>query len=148
LKSQVQALIIIAIAFAALTGILVAAAQPGMTCACGPPVGFPPTCVVNPCPGSEMLAMDSYKVNSPTNATLTIVNIGSLSIGFSYYQVSQSNSAQFTHDNWTEPILPPNQTRSANIVISGAPFTFQSGTSYTITIVTMRNFLYTFTIKA
>jgi hypothetical protein len=95
-----------------------------------------------------MLTMESYKVNSPTNATLTIVNTSPLSIGFSYYIVSQSNNAQFTHDNWTEPILPPNHVLDANILVSGATFTFQSGTSYTITIVTTRNNPFTFTIKA
>jgi hypothetical protein len=148
LKSQLRALIIIVVAFSALLGILAASGEAGTNCGCGTPVGFPPTCVVAPCPAHEMMTMESYKVNSPTNATLTMRNTGWLSIGFSYYQVSQSNSAMFTHLNWTEPILPPNQALDATVVISGASFTFQPGTSYTITIVTLRNNPFTFTIKA
>jgi len=95
-----------------------------------------------------MLAMESCKVNSPINATLTIWNTSPVGIGFSSYKVSQSNSAQFNHENWTEPMLEPGQLFNASIVISGASFTFQSGTSYTITIVTLRNNSFIFTIKA
>jgi hypothetical protein len=145
LKSQLQALIVIAIAFSALIGIL-AAFYPGITCSCGTPVGYPATCLVYPCPAHEMLTMESYKVNSPTNATLTIVNTSPIGIGFSSYKVSQSHGAQFTYENWTEPMLEPNQMFNASIIISGASFTFQSGTSYTITIVTLRNNPFTFTI--
>jgi hypothetical protein len=95
-----------------------------------------------------MLAMESYRVNSATNATLTIWNTSPVGIGFSSYKVCQSNSAQFNYENWTEPMLEPGQMLNASIIITGASFTFQSGTSYTITIVTLRNNSFTFTIKA
>ena len=147
MKSQEQALVIIALAFSALMGILAAAGEAGMTCSCGTPIGFPPACVVTPCPGRELLTMDSYKINSPTNVTLTIRNIGDMGIGFSSYTVSQSNSVQYTYNNWTEPMLQPNQVFGANILINGAPFTFQSGLPYTVTIVTTRNNQFTFTIQ-
>ena len=137
----------IAVAFSALIGILAAAGESGTTCACGTPIGFPPACVVTPCPGREALTMDSYKINSPTNATLTIRNTGWTGIGFSSYTVSQSNSVQYTYNNWTEPMLQPNQAFSANILIEGAPFTFQPSYSYTVTVVTTRNNLFTFTIQ-
>ncbi len=94
-----------------------------------------------------MLVMESYKINSPTNATLTILNNGELTVNFWYYNVSQSNGATFTHANWTEPMLAPNQAFDANILIAGAPFTFQSGSSYTITVVTTRNNPFHFTVN-
>lgn len=147
MKTQLEALTIITIAFSALIGILAAVGSSGMTCSCGTPVGFPPTCLVTPCPGRELLTMVSYTVNSPTNATLTIWNVGSVQIAFSSYAVSQSNGALYAYDNWTEPRLNPNQRVDANILIGGASFTFQSGTTYTVSIVTIRNNHFDFTIQ-
>ena len=105
-------------------------------------------CPVTPCPGQENLNVETSQVNSPTNMTLNIRNVGSVSTTFNSYIVKDSVGNQYTKSNWSGPTLNPNSLLAINIVIDGSAFTFQSKSSYTVTLVTLRNNLFSFTITA
>ncbi len=107
-----------------------------------------PGCIVTPCPGQESLNVETSQVNSPTNVTLNIRNVGSVSTTFNSYIVKDSDGNQYTKSNWSGPTLNPNSLLAINIVIDGSAFTFQSKSSYTVTLVTLRNNLFSFTITA
>jgi len=83
--------------------------------------------------------MQSYILNSPTNATLTLKNTGSVAVYLAAYKVTGPNGLYFANTNWTGPAIGPNYIGAANILIDGKAFTFQSSTSYTISITTSRN---------
>lgn len=93
-----------------------------------------------------MMVMESYKVNSPTNVTLTLMNTGPMVIQLVSYTVSTPNSAHFANTNWTGPVINPSQNVNATILIDGKTFTFQSVPTCTITVVTSRNNPFTFTV--
>jgi|SRR2546427_3976303 len=105
-----------------------------------------PGCPVSPCPGREALNVDTSQVNSPTNLTLTIRNLGSASVELVSYSVKDAAGNQYTKTNWTGPNINTNQVVTVNIVIDGSAFTFQHGYYYTILVTTARNNLFTFTI--
>ena len=107
-----------------------------------------PWCPVIPCPGQENLNVETSHVNSPTNMTLNIRNVGSVSTTFNSYIVKDSVGNQYTKSNWSGPTLNPNSLLAINIVNDGSAFTFQSKSSYTVTLVTARNNLFSFTITA
>jgi hypothetical protein len=104
-----------------------------------------PGCPVGPCPGREVLNIESSQVNSPTNLTLNIRNIGVVGTSIVSYKV-QYYANQFTKTNITEPFFMPNQVVAINVVIDGNAFTFQSGNTYSIAMTTVRNNIFTFTI--
>ncbi len=107
-----------------------------------------PGCIVTPCPGQESLTVETSHVNSPTNLTLNVRNVGSVSTTFNSYIVKDSVGNQYTKSNWSGPTLSPNSLLAINIVIDGSSFTFQSKSSYTVTLVTARNNQFGFTITA
>ena len=107
-----------------------------------------PGCIVTPCPGQESLNVETSQVNSPTNMTLNVRNVGSVSTTFNSYIVKDSVGNQYTKSNWSGPTLNPNSLLAICIVIDGSAFTFQSKSSYTVTLVTLRNNLFSFTITA
>ena len=107
-----------------------------------------PGCIVTPCPGQESLNVETSQVNSPTNMTLNVRNVGSVSTTFNSYIVKDSVGNQYTKSNWSGPTLNPNSLLAICIVIDGSAFTFQSKSSYTVTMVTLRNNLFSFTITA
>ena len=88
------------------------------------------------------------QVNSPTNLTLSVRNVGSVGISLYSYVVKDSVGDQFARMNWTTPFMNPNQLTAINIIIDGSAFTFQSKNTYTIIVTTARNNLLTFTITA
>ena len=90
--------------------------------------------------------MESYRIESPTNVTLTILNTGSIAVNLASYTVRDSNGAQFDNTSWTGPLIDPNQNMTANILIDGKSFTFQPTSTYTIIVVTSRSNPFTFTI--
>jgi hypothetical protein len=90
--------------------------------------------------------MDSYAVNSPTNVTLSLRNIGVIAISLVGYNVTEPHVASFSRANWTEPMIGPNTVANVNILINGTAFSFQSGITYTIATTTTRNNIFTFTI--
>ena len=105
-----------------------------------------PGCPVTPCPGREGLNLDSFQVNSPTNLTLHITNTGAESIALVAYSVKAASGYQYSKTNWTGPYLQPNQVVAINFVIDGSTFTFQSYSSYYVTVTSTRNNLFTLTI--
>jgi hypothetical protein len=121
----------------------------GSSPTCGPCWSSnPPGCPVVPCPGHEALNIEASQVNSPTNVTLNIRNTGSVVIRLDSYVAKDSVGNQYTKTNWTIPVMNPNQLAEINIVIDGSSFTFQRGNYYTIGVISARNNLFTFTIKA
>ena len=102
-------------------------------------IGFSPLPCGGPCPGKEALFLESYQVNTPTNMTLTIVNTGVASTYFVSYSVKSAAGQVYSNGSWSEPSFGPNDRLAVNIVIDGIGFTFQSGSSYTVTIGTARN---------
>jgi hypothetical protein len=107
-----------------------------------------PGCFVTPCPGRELLVVETSQVNSPSNVTLNIRNIGEVNTSLDSYAVKDSNGDQYTRMNWTSPFMSPNQLTAVNIVIDGSAFTFQSKNTYTIAVTSTRNNIFTFTITA
>ena len=104
-------------------------------------------CPVTPCPGREALNVETSQINSPTNLTLNIRGLGTMSVGLAAYSVTY-NGNQYTKTNWTGPTINTNQVAAVNILIDGSAFTFQSRNTYTIAVTTMRNNIFTFTITA
>src|SRR6267143_2258507 len=98
-----------------------------------------PGCFVTPCPGRESLNIEALQVNSPTNLTLSVRNMGSVGTSFTSYVVKDSLGNQYAKMNWTTPFMTPNQLAAINKVIDGNAFTFQSKNSYTVTLITTRN---------
>jgi hypothetical protein len=90
--------------------------------------------------------MTSYQFNTPTNVTLSIMNPGNAVVSLIAYYVKDSSSAQYANSNWPGPRISPAGATSINILIDGTAFTFQRGYSYTVSVVTSRNYQYSFTI--
>src|SRR5260370_8207462 len=97
-----------------------------------------PGCPVNPCPGQENLNVETSQINSPTNVILNIRNVGSVSTTFNSYIVKDSVGNQYTKSNWSGPTLNPNSLLPINIVIDGSAFTFNSKSTYTVTLPPFR----------
>jgi hypothetical protein len=112
--------------------------------------------VQNPVP-KESLNVESFAFASNNlNITLSVRNTGSVAIAFASYYVKDSNGNQYARLNWPTDAagkypasVNPNGLVSVNIAIGtacgssctgGGSFTaFQSGFSYTVTLVTTRN---------
>jgi len=136
-------------AFALLTLVLVAATAISISiyhysqgsctgCGCGG--------LVTPCPGREALNVESYSFNSPTNATLDIRSTGTVSVTMIDYYVKDSAGDVYSSTNWLGLMAPPNALVHANIFVDGNAITFQTGNTYTITVITSRNNQFTFTV--
>ena len=107
-----------------------------------------PGCFVTPCPGRESLNIETSQVNSPTNLTLSVRNVGSVGTTLISYVVKDSLGNQYAKMNWTTPFMSPNQLAAINIIIDGSAFTFQSKNTYNIALTTTRNNIFTFTLIA
>ena len=92
--------------------------------------------------------IETSQVNSPTNLTLSVRNVGSVGITLISYVVKDSVGSQYARMNWTTPFMNQNQLSAINIIIDGSAFTFQSKNTYTIALTTARNNMFTFTITA
>ena len=113
--------------------------------------------------GKEALNIDSFLLNSPTNASLVLRNVGSLTVSLESYSVKDSSGNQWQSSRWRNattpgPTISPNTSAPTIITIgqgcggcsySGTPgaFTqFSTGKIYTIIDVSARNNQFTFTI--
>lgn len=110
--------------------------------------------LLQPCPSPqnrEKIVFNSFHVNSPSNVTLTVRNEGNLTVDLADYYVKDNSGDQYANAPWSGPTISPGVTASVNILLmgqlSGQPFQFQTGHTYTIVVVTARNtaFPYTFT---
>ena len=113
--------------------------------------------------GREALNMDLFQVNSSTNVSLNLRNVGSISLSLQVYLVKDSAGDQWQSDQWQNvstpgPTLSPNSVATTVITIgqscnscsyTGATGAFSQFTStkyYTVEVVTARNDPFTFTI--
>jgi hypothetical protein len=113
------------------------------------------TLTVTPFTGYESLNLELAYVNSPTNTSLYLRNTGSATTHLMSYFVTDSSLDSYHLANWNGPTINPNQLGIAKIligsscsgcVLTGSAFNFTAGNSYTITVVTTYNNLFTFTI--
>jgi hypothetical protein len=123
---------------------VVSATFVGLTLYTPPPI-WGPNPPVSP---KEALNMMSYTVNSPTNVTLKIINAGPSTVYLVAYFVKNPNGQWYNNTQWLGPTFSPNAIATVNFPIDGNTFTFQSGYSYTVFVVTSRNNLIGFPIKA
>ncbi len=88
------------------------------------------------------------------NMTLFLRNIGSAQTRLASYYVSDLNGNQYAKTPWSGPSIPPTTLGRAYIAINpacgcqliGSPFTYNSGNTYVVTVVTARNTQFQFTI--
>ena len=146
-KNTLGPLVVVLVGVAAFGTILVFSEQP-TACPCNsssnPSNPWYP-CIHNPCP-KETLTLVSYQINTPTNLTLNIMNAGATPKALVAYYVKNSAGTQYANSNWSGPTIPPSVAISVNIAIDGRAFTFQTGMSYTVTIVESTYDQFTFTI--
>ena len=114
--------------------------------------------VQNPVP-KESLNYDSFSYQT-TNMTIFIRNSGSVAVSLQTYYVKDSSGNQYTSPSgWIGGPIAPNAANATIIKINtqcsscsysnGAPangFTFVSGNSYAITVVTTRNNQFTWSL--
>jgi len=79
---------------------------------------------------------------------LSVRNVGSVGISLDSYVVKDDVGNQYARMNWTTPFMSPNQLAAISIIIDGNAFTFQSKNTYTISLTTARNNIFTVTITA
>ncbi len=92
--------------------------------------------------------VESYRLNSPTNVTLSIRNTGTASVTLVDYYVKDPAGDQYSSSNWAGPAAAPNALMHANIIVDGSVVIFQTGNTYTITVISSRNNQFAFTIVA
>jgi hypothetical protein len=101
---------------------------------------------VNPT-NMENLTLGSFRVNSPTNVTVVISNIGTANSAVSEYIVRDPSGNSYTNSTPSWPTLAPGATVTVNILLagqlSGQPFQFQSGKIYSVSVISVRNNQYT-----
>ncbi len=93
-----------------------------------------------------MLNMESFRVNSSTNVTLNIRNIGRRTATLVSYYVKDQPGNTFASLSWTGPTLESGELASVNLLIDGQAFTFQPGSTYKIEILTSENNYFTLQI--
>ncbi len=108
-----------------------------------------------PSQSQESVTME-YSSFTPTNnnVTLYLRNTGGSTVTFITYYVKDAYGNQYSKTSWVGPQESPTTLTTANILISslctcattGTAFTFASGNAYTVTLVTSRNGLFTFSI--
>jgi FlaG/FlaF family flagellin (archaellin) len=117
--------------------------------------------VQNPVPKESLNVEQGSFLTNNTVITLSVRDTGSTSIAFSSYYVKDSNGNQIALTNWPAASgypasISPNGLGTVNIRIGGSctgctgggSFTaFQSGFSYTVTLVTTRNNQFSWTAQ-
>lgn len=102
------------------------------------------SCGVTPYYGKEKMSFSSPHVNSPNNVTVTLSSTGSETLALAAYFVKDSYGNAYSNTTWAGPTLNPGASASVNILLSGQPmgqpFQFQSGHTYSVIVVTARNY--------
>jgi flagellin-like protein len=128
------------------------------------------TLLVHPTTGQENLALEACSpcsFTSGTNVTMSIRELGTVNVTLTSYFVKDSSGNQYSRISWTgqntPPVIAPNQVQGIIVLIgttvttppttcgssctlTGNAFTFNSGYSYTITMVTSRNTQFSFSV--
>ena len=127
------------------------------------------TLLVHPTTGQENLALEACSPCSFTgtsNVTLNIRELGTVNVTLTSYFVKDSSGNQYSRIAWnTGPnqpaVIAPNQVKGIIVLIglgtsggqcgtsctlTGNAFTYTSGYSYTITMVTSRNTQFSFSV--
>src|SRR5260370_1534729 len=146
-KNTIAPLVVVLVGVAAFGTLLAFFTQP-ISCGCsGSSSPSSPwyVCLKNPC-AKATLNLDSDQFHSPTNVTLNIRGNGVNTVDLIAYYVKDPNGNQHANSNWPGPTIPPTAAVPVTILIDGTTFTFQKGNSYTVTVGTSRNDLYSFTI--
>jgi hypothetical protein len=113
------------------------------------------TLLVQPNVGKETITMDTYAFPNNNNVSITLRNAGTVPVTFATYYVKNATTGAFTQSGWTSgPTIQPNAAGIAQIGMSTAgggsfssgSFTFLSGNSYTVTLVTSRNNQFNFNV--
>ena len=102
------------------------------------------------------LEFSSFGPNNPTyNVTLYLRNTGSAPITLVSYYVKNLNSSQYAKSTWTgPPSITPTTLGQAQLLISsacsctntGSAFTFSTGNSYTITLLSSRGSTFSYSV--
>jgi hypothetical protein len=111
--------------------------------------------LVTPSVGKEAINIENSAFTNGTSVTLYLRNTGTASISLITYYVKDNSGNQYSRTTWTGPSIAPNALATTNIYIGatncptctnqGNTFTFVSGNSYTVTVVTSRNNQFVFT---
>ena len=123
-----------------------------------PSLILPPSPPVNT--GHELLNLETYAFpsNSSTSVILNLRNAGTISTTLASYYVKDSSGNQWAQTNWNGPSINPNAVGTTTITIgsscngcvytggSGAFTHFNSTYTYTISVVTTRNNLFTYAV--
>jgi hypothetical protein len=103
----------------------------------------------------ESLSMDSFSFGSGTNVTMYIRNTGAVSVQLVSYYVRDASGDTYSLTSFAGPTIASNTVVPVTVKIgsecpgctlTGSPFTFTPGNSYTIIFVTSRNNQFSFTI--
>jgi hypothetical protein len=123
------------------------------------------TLLVHPSTGQENLALEACSpctFASNQNVTMNIRELGTVNVTLTSYFVKDSSGNQYSRLSWNSAgpnqplVIAPNQVRGIVVVINtscgsfcsltGNAFTFNSGYSYTVTMVTSRNTQFSFSV--
>ena len=103
----------------------------------------------------EAISYQSFSIDSGTQVTLTVQNLGGANMRFLSYYVVNGSLNQYNLASWNGPTLNPAQTGTLTILIgascsgcilSGSPFNFANGYSDGITLVTATGSQFTWVI--
>jgi hypothetical protein len=109
--------------------------------------------------GREILTIENQGFDaSNMKLTLYLRNTGSTPTTLASYYVQDQNGNEYARTSWAVPPASPSSIVNGTGVFlpinaactscmnTGSSFTFQSGNSYTITLITLRNNQFSFTI--
>jgi hypothetical protein len=103
----------------------------------------------------ETIIYKSYTIDSSTQVTLTVQNLGGANMRFVSYYIVDGSLNQYNLASWNGPVISPAQTGTITIqigtsctgcILSGSPFNFANGYSYGITLVTAAGSEFTWVI--
>jgi len=132
---------IVTFVLALAVGIVYLEPQPTLVCLC-------PASLTN----KENITISSFRVNSPTNVTVVLSNVGNVTSGLYEYIVKDTTGDNYFNSTLAWPTLAPGAVATVNILLSGKltgqPFQFQSGQTYSVAVITGRNNQFTNTFTA
>jgi hypothetical protein len=109
--------------------------------------------------GREILTIENQGFDtSNMKLTLYLRNTGSTPTTLASYYIQDQNGNEYARTSWTVPpaspasivngtgVFLPINTACSSCTHTGSSFTFQSGNSYTITLITQKNNQFSFTI--